>query len=43
MSTYTDLHNRVKENLTVDYHTRITTQKISALNEENLFVGKFSG
>lgn len=43
MSTYTDLHNRVKESLTVDYHSRITPQVISALNSENEFWGTFRG
>lgn len=43
MSTYTDLHNRVKESLTVDYHSRITPQVISALNPENEFWGTFRG
>ena len=43
MSTYTDLHNRVKETLTVDYHSRVTPQVISALNQENEFWGRFRG
>ena len=43
MSTYTDLQNRVKENLTVNYHDRISTQKVKLLNWENHFRGVFEG
>ena len=38
MSTYTDLHNQVKENITVDYNNRITTQRVRFLNEQNEFL-----
>ena len=43
MSTYTDLHNKVKEAINVDYHDRITTQKARFLNEENEYWGTFKG
>lgn len=43
MSTYTDLHNRVKENITIDYHNRITPQKVRLFNEENEYWGIFQG
>lgn len=43
MSTYTDLHNRVKETLNVDFHSRITPQRARFLNEENEYWGTFSG
>lgn len=43
MSTYTDLHNRVKENVTIDYHNRITPQKVKLFNEENEYWGTFQG
>lgn len=43
MSTYTDLHNRVKESLNVDYHTRETNQKVLFLNPENEYYGSFHG
>lgn len=43
MSTYTDLHNRVKENIVVGYNDRITTQKVKFLNEENEYQGTFEG
>lgn len=43
MSTYTDLHNKVKETLNVDYHNRITPQKVKFLNEENEYWGTLKG
>ena len=43
MSTYTDLHNQVKENITVDYNNRITTQRVRFLNEQNEFWGTLRG
>jgi len=45
MSTYTDLHNRVKENLVVGYKPddRITVQKVRFYNEENEYWGTFKG
>lgn len=43
MSTYTDLHNTVKESLNVDYTTRVTTQEASLLNERNRYWGTFEG
>lgn len=43
MSTYTDLHNRVKENITVDYHSRITPQIVRLYNEKNEFWGTLKG
>ena len=43
MSTYTDLHNKVKETINVDFHNRITPQKAKFLNEENEYWGTFKG
>lgn len=43
MSTYTDLRNRIKEPITVNYNDRVTMQAISALNPNNEFHGRFSG
>ncbi len=43
MSTYTDLHNRVKENIAVDYNNRITSQRVRFLNEQNEFLGTLRG
>ena len=43
MSTYTDLHNRAKETLNVDYHTRVTPQKVNFVNPENTYRGTFAG
>ena len=43
MSTYTDLHNRVKENVTVDYNNRITTQRVRLFNEQNEYWGTLRG
>ena len=43
MSTYTDLHNRVKENIAVDYNNRITTQRVRLFNEQNEFWGTLRG
>jgi len=43
MSTYTDLHNTAKETLNVDYHTRVTPQKVHFVNPENSYHGKFIG
>lgn len=45
MSTYTDLRNRVKENITVGYDAsdRTTVQKVKFHNEENEYWGTFTG
>jgi len=45
MSTYTDLKNRVKENITVGYdaNDRTTLQKVKFHNEENEYWGTFTG
>ena len=43
MSTYTDLHNQVKENIAVDYHNRITPQRVRLFNEQNEYWGTFKG
>ena len=45
MSTYTDLRNRVKENITVGYapDDRTTLQKVKFHNEENEYWGTFTG
>jgi len=43
MSTYTDLRNRVKENIVVDYNNRITPQHVRFLNEQNEYWGTLKG
>lgn len=43
MSTYTDLHNKIRETINVDYRTRFTNQQLCALNEENVYWGTFDG
>lgn len=43
MSTYTDLHNKVKESVNVDFRSRVTPQKVRMLNEENEYWGTFKG
>lgn len=43
MSTYTDLHNRIKESIAVDSRTRITPQPVRMLNDQNEFWGTFVG
>ena len=43
MSTYTDLHNKIKETINVDYHTRITPQNVKLLNPKNEYLGFFNG
>ena len=45
MSTYTNLHNKIKENLTVGYSPddRITTQKVKFYNRGNEYWGTFNG
>lgn len=43
MATYTDLGNRVKENVVVDYHTRETAQCVKLLNDNNEYHGTFRG
>lgn len=43
MSTYTDLHNNIKETVNVDYHTRATNQQVKLLNEQNEYWGTFKG
>ena len=35
MSTYTDLHNKLKETINVDYRTRNTNQEVHLKNERN--------
>ena len=40
MSTYTDICNKVKETLVVDYHTRITSQQVNFINPKNSFTGE---
>ena len=40
MSTYTDICNKVKETLVVDYHTRITPQQVNFINPKNSFTGE---
>lgn len=43
MSTYTDLHNKLKETIVVDYKTRETNQAVKMLNSLNEFWGTFRG
>lgn len=43
MSTYTDLHNRIKEGVSVDSRSRITPQQVKLLNEQNEYWGTFVG
>jgi hypothetical protein len=43
MATYTDLHNRIKENITVDYNSRSTPQEVHFKNENNEYWGKLKG
>lgn len=45
MSTYTDLHNKIKENITVGYSPddRITTQQVRFYNTKNEYWGTFRG
>lgn len=48
MSTYTDLHNRVKENLTIlrkpgSLDDGMTPQRVIFINPENQFYGTFNG
>ena len=48
MSTYTDLHNRIKENLTLlrrpgSLDDGITPQRVIFINPENQFYGTFNG
>ena len=43
MSTYTDLHNKLKETINVDYRTRETNQCVKLQNERNEYWGTFKG
>ena len=48
MSTYTDLHNRIKENLTIlrkpgSKDDGMSPQKVILVNPENQFYGTFNG
>lgn len=43
MSTYTDLHNNIKETINVDYNRRTTNQQVKLLNEQNEYWGTFKG
>jgi len=48
MSTYTDLHNRIKENVTIlrrpgNKDDGMTPQKVQFINPENQFYGTFNG
>ena len=43
MSTYTDLHNKIKETITVDYKDRVTTQPVKFLNGKNEYWGTLKG
>ena len=43
MSTYTDIRNKIKENITVDYKNRATPQEVHLLNPDNIYWGTFKG
>ena len=43
MNTYTDLKNKLKETINVDYRDRVTTQEVKFYNEANEYYGKFKG
>lgn len=48
MSTYTDLHNKVKESVVVNYHKgfdddRVSFQQVKLLNPDNVYRGTFTG
>lgn len=43
MSTYTDLHNKLKETINVDYRSRDTNQEVHLKNERNEYWGSFNG
>ena len=43
MATYTDLHNKIKETITVDYKDRVTTQPVKFLNGKNEYWGTLKG
>ena len=42
MSTYTDLHNKLKETINVDYRSRNTNQEVHLKNEKNEYWGSFT-
>lgn len=42
MSTYTDLHNKIRENIAVDYSSRTTPQLVKFTNLSNEFSGIMS-
>ena len=43
MSTYTDLHNKIKETLNVDYISRESLQEVHLKNLRNEYYGTFKG
>lgn len=43
MSTYTELHNKLKESIAVSCQNRITTQAVKFHNEQNEYWGTFRG
>jgi hypothetical protein len=43
MATYTDLHNKIKETITVDYKDRVTTQEVKFKNGKNEYWGTLKG
>lgn len=43
MSTYTDLHNKVKETLNVDYCSRDSFQEVHLKNPRNIYHGTLKG
>jgi len=43
MATYTDIHNKVKESINVNYTDRVTTQQVKLHNLSNEYWGILSG
>lgn len=43
MSTYTDLHNRLKDTIAVSCSNRVSTQAVKLSNELNEYWGTFRG
>lgn len=43
MATYTNLENKIKENIVVDYTSRVTGQQVKLFNKYNELCGIFHG
>ena len=41
--SYTDIRHNVRENVSVNREDRITNQRVSLLNDQNLYYGSFAG